>query len=107
MAFEFKKAFEKATELRSLTFAQQWTMSANSTGSLVSSCSFVTTMAADEERAIVATGAPLRPPQQQCTSSWVSPLFEVVTTDSLGPMPSVEVRLVLLVVPVRRREKKK
>lgn len=27
MAFEFAKAFEKATELRSLTFAQQWTMS--------------------------------------------------------------------------------
>ena len=26
MAFEFKKAFQKATELRSLTFAQQWTM---------------------------------------------------------------------------------
>ena len=26
MAFEFKKAFEKATELRGLTFAQQWTM---------------------------------------------------------------------------------
>ena len=30
MAFEFKKAFEKATELRSLTFSQQWTMSDDS-----------------------------------------------------------------------------
>jgi hypothetical protein len=26
MSFEFKKAFAKATELRSLTFSQQWTM---------------------------------------------------------------------------------
>ncbi len=26
MAFEFKKAFEKATEIRSLTFPQQFTM---------------------------------------------------------------------------------
>ena len=30
MAFEFKKAFQKATELRSLTFAQQWTMTDDS-----------------------------------------------------------------------------
>ena len=30
MSFEFKKAFEKATELRSLTFSQQWTMSDDS-----------------------------------------------------------------------------
>ncbi|CAB4063974.1 unnamed protein product [Lepeophtheirus salmonis] len=30
MAFEFKKAFEKAAELRSLTFSQQWTMSDDS-----------------------------------------------------------------------------
>jgi len=30
MAFEFQKAFHKATELRSLTFSQQWTMSDDS-----------------------------------------------------------------------------
>ena len=30
MAFEFQKAFAKATELRSLTFSQQWTMSDDS-----------------------------------------------------------------------------
>ncbi len=30
MSFEFKQAFAKATELRSLTFSQQWTMSDDS-----------------------------------------------------------------------------
>lgn len=30
MSFEFKKAFAKATELRSLTFSQQWTMTDDS-----------------------------------------------------------------------------